>query len=79
MNSVGEECNELKKKYDACFHSWFSDHFLKGRKEDHCASLLKVYQECVKNAVRTQNIELWELEQDVLGSDKEKASPPPKS
>ncbi|KAL3185713.1 hypothetical protein MRX96_028616 [Rhipicephalus microplus] len=79
MNSVGEECNELKQKYDACFHSWFSEQFLRGRKEDHCASLLKVYQECVKNAIRSQNIELWELEQDVLGTDKEKETPPPKS
>uniref|UniRef100_A0A2R5LGE6 Putative tp53-regulated inhibitor of apoptosis n=1 Tax=Ornithodoros turicata TaxID=34597 RepID=A0A2R5LGE6_9ACAR len=78
MNSVGSECTELKKAYDACFNVWFSDHFLRGRKEDRCAPLLKVYQDCVKNAIRTQNIELWEVEQDILGTDKEKTVPPKK-
>lgn len=78
MNSVGSECNDLKKEYDACFNTWFSEHFLRGRREDRCAPLLKVYQDCVKNAIRTQNIELWEIEQDILGTEKEKAAPPPK-
>jgi TRIAP1/MDM35 family protein len=31
MNSIGENCNELKTKYDACFNQWFSEKFLKGK------------------------------------------------
>lgn len=49
MNSIGEECTELKKKYDDCFNSWFSERFLKGDHDDSmCAGIFKVYQECVK-------------------------------
>lgn len=43
-----EDCSELKQKYDACFNSWFSEKFLKGDTNDSmCASLLKVYKDCV--------------------------------
>lgn len=43
-----EICSELKQKYDACFNSWFSEKFLKGDTNDSmCASLLKVYKDCV--------------------------------
>lgn len=49
MNSIGEDCNELKKQYDACFNNWFSERFLKGDTDDSaCAPIFKVYQECVK-------------------------------
>lgn len=49
MNSIGEACTDLKKEYDDCFNSWFSDHFLKGRTNDSmCAPLFKIYQNCVK-------------------------------
>lgn len=49
MNSIGEECTELKKKYDDCFNTWFSERFLKGDHDDSvCSSIFKVYQECVK-------------------------------
>lgn len=49
MNSIGEECTELKKKYDDCFNSWFSERFLKGDHDDSiCAGIFKVYQDCVK-------------------------------
>lgn len=49
MNSIGEECTELKKKYDDCFNNWFSERFLKGDHDDSvCSSIFKVYQECVK-------------------------------
>ena len=48
MNSVGEECNDLKKEYDACFNVWYTDHFLKGDyKSDPCSELLKTYRTCV--------------------------------
>lgn len=49
MNSIGDDCNELKKQYDACFNNWFSERFLKGETDDSvCAPIFKVYQECVK-------------------------------
>lgn len=49
MNSIGENCNELKKNYDACFNQWFSERFLKGDSDDsQCASIFKLYQHCVK-------------------------------
>lgn len=49
MNSIGENCNELKNQYDACFNSWFAEKFLKGSTNDSaCAPLFKIYQQCVK-------------------------------
>lgn len=53
MNSIGETCNDLKKEYDSCFNTWFSEHFLKGNTNDSmCAPLFKVYQQCVKVSCR---------------------------
>lgn len=49
MNSIGENCNELKAKYDSCFNAWFSDSFLKGNTDDStCKPLFKIYQKCVQ-------------------------------
>ena len=49
MNSIGEDCKELKHEYDACFNNWFADKFLKGvTDESMCAPLFRVYQQCVK-------------------------------
>ena len=49
MNSIGDDCLELKKQYDACFNVWFSEKFLKGGTDDSmCAPIFKIYQECVK-------------------------------
>jgi len=49
MNSVYKECTELKQKYDACYSVWFTDRFLKGdTKEDTCAPLFALYQQCLK-------------------------------
>lgn len=56
MNSIGKDCNDLKKAYEECFNSWFSDKFLKGIKQDHCDALFNVYRECVKKAVNENNI-----------------------
>jgi len=54
MNSIGEACTDLKKEYDDCFNSWFSDHFLRGRTNDSmCAPLFKIYQNCVKVSPRS--------------------------
>ncbi|CAK1580126.1 unnamed protein product [Parnassius mnemosyne] len=77
MNSIGEECTDLKKRYDDCFNSWFSEKFLKGDHDDSvCAGIFKVYQECVKKAMKQQNIDFKEIDKDVLGTDNEFKAPP---
>lgn len=79
MNSVGSECNDLKKEYDSCFNVWYSESFLKGDyKSDPCSELLKNYRTCVLKAIKEKNIDLSEIETDVLGTEKEKQPPPEK-
>lgn len=75
MNSIHKDCQELKEKYDACFNEWFKERFLKGMKDDACAPLFKDYQACVKKAIKEQGIDLWEMEKDVLGTEKERQRP----
>ncbi|XP_059049364.1 TP53-regulated inhibitor of apoptosis 1-B-like [Achroia grisella] len=76
MNSIGEECTELKKKYDDCFNTWFSERFLKGNHDDSmCAGIFKIYQECVKNAMKQQNIDFKEVDKDILGTENEFKTP----
>ncbi|XP_017078091.1 TP53-regulated inhibitor of apoptosis 1-like [Drosophila eugracilis] len=63
MSSVGEDCNELKQQYDACFNSWFSERFLKGQTDDSaCTPIFRVYQECVKRAIKEKKIDLREID-----------------
>ena len=52
MESIGSDCQELKRDYDACFNTWFKESFLKGKTEDACAPLFKAYQTCVKASRR---------------------------
>ncbi|CAG9770664.1 unnamed protein product [Ceutorhynchus assimilis] len=79
MDSIGAACHELKKQYDDCFNLWFSEHFLRGRTNDSmCASLFKTYQDCVKKAMKEQNLDLDEVKKDLLGTSQEK-KPPQKS
>jgi len=75
MQSIGPECNELKKTYEACFNQWFSEKFLKGEKEDTCAPIFKVYQDCVKKALKEKGMHLPEMDESVLDTDKEKQIP----
>lgn len=76
MESIGKECKELKKEYDDCFNVWFAEHYLKGNhKSTMCDQLQNLYQNCVRNAIKRQNIELWQLDKDVLGTDEEKKPP----
>ncbi|XP_077996111.1 TP53-regulated inhibitor of apoptosis 1-like [Glandiceps talaboti] len=75
MNSVGEECNELKREYDACFNTWFSEKFLKGDHNDPCQGVFKKYQECVKNAMKSKAINLEEVEKKILGTSNEQKAP----
>lgn len=76
MNSVGEECLPLKKAYEECFNKWFSEKFLKGLAEDTCSEPFRVYKDCVKKAIKDKNLDLWELEKDVLGTEREQKVPP---
>ena len=49
MNSIGEECTELKKYYDICFNAWFKDDFLKGStRMNKCQGLFDRYQKCIR-------------------------------
>lgn len=76
MNSISPECQDLKKQYDACFNRWFKDHFLKGMKDDSmCSAVFITYQDCVKKAMKEKNIDLWNAEKDVLGTEREKQPP----
>jgi len=49
MSSISPSCQALKDEYDACFNSWFSEHYLKGdTTADMCTNLFKKYQACIK-------------------------------
>lgn len=79
MNSIGPECNDLKKEYDACFNVWYSESFLKGQyKADPCSELLKSYRSCVLKAIKERNIDLSDIEANIIGTEKEKQPPPEK-
>lgn len=78
MNSVGKDCNELKKKYEECFNMWFAEKFLKGDRTESCAPLFRSYQTCVKKAIKEQKIDLWEIDKNVLGTENEAKVPPNK-
>jgi len=75
MQSIGPECNELKKTYEACFNQWFSEKFLKGETEDSCAPIFKVYKECVTKALKDKGMHLPEMNEAILGTNKEKQIP----
>jgi len=75
MESVGEDCKELKHTYDECFNNWFANKFLKGVKDDPCKTLFEVYQTCVKKALNDKKIDVVEMEENFLGTDKEKQAP----
>ena len=48
MNSISDECNDLKKNYDACFNSWYTESFLRGEtKSEPCKELFESYRACV--------------------------------
>ncbi|EDO32160.1 predicted protein [Nematostella vectensis] len=77
MNSVGEECNELKREYDACFNVWYTDYFLKGdRQTTPCKEMFEKYRTCVMKAIKEKNISIDEINDNTLGTGKEKQSPP---
>lgn len=68
MSSISPECNELKHKYDDCFHAWFSERFLKGDTHDSCAPLLAAYSDCVQKALREKQVNLDEVEKELVNT-----------
>ncbi|CAG8468438.1 9915_t:CDS:2 [Paraglomus brasilianum] len=55
--SISEECNNLKKEYDACFNKWYSEKFLKGDCNPECDEIFAAYKECVLGAVKSKQID----------------------
>ncbi|GES77959.1 distribution and morphology protein 35 [Rhizophagus clarus] len=55
--SIGSQCNELKKEYDTCFNKWYSEKFLKGDVRPECEELFKKYKDCVMIAVKQKQID----------------------
>ncbi|XP_046849675.1 uncharacterized protein C119.18-like [Xenia sp. Carnegie-2017] len=76
MNSISDECNDLKKKYDTCFNSWYTESFLRGdTQSEPCRELFESYRSCVMKALKAKNISIEEVQKDVLGTSNEKKAP----
>ena len=50
MDSIGKDCIELKRQYEACFNAWYSESFLKNKNTDMsiCDPLFQEYQKCLR-------------------------------
>ncbi|XP_068094798.1 TP53-regulated inhibitor of apoptosis 1 [Hyperolius riggenbachi] len=71
MNSVGEECTDMKREYDQCFNRWFAEKFLKGESgRDPCTDLFQKYRLCVRNAIKEKDIPVDGIE--FMGPNKDK-------
>ncbi|KAG8455800.1 hypothetical protein GDO86_001844 [Hymenochirus boettgeri] len=74
MNSVGEECTDMKREYDQCFNRWFAEKFLKGEcGGDPCTELFQRYTQCVQKAIKDKRIPVDGV--DFMGPGKEKTDP----
>lgn len=74
MESIGAECNELKKKYDECFNEWFSE-YLKGKTADTCHAIFQDYKKCVDKALAQKGIDVNDAYTKVLGTPQEMSLP----
>ena len=74
MDSIGEECKELKKKYDECFNEWFGE-YMRGNTKDTCHVLFKEYRECVHGVLQKKGIDVAEAYKKVLGTGLEEKPP----
>ena len=52
MNSLGPECDELKKTYDSCFNVWFTEKFLK---------VPKIYFFFIRKKRKIYNLNQWRV------------------
>ena len=58
MDSLESKCNARKWEYEKCFHAWFADSFLAGKKDsDPCTHLLVAYQHCLTPKLRELGVE----------------------
>jgi hypothetical protein len=64
MNSISEKCNDLKKSYDACFNSWYTEKFLQGEtNSEPCRELFESYRACVLVSHHQRMSQLsWEVD-----------------
>lgn len=52
LNSFHPECSDLKHKYDQCFNSWFTEHYMNGHyNNDECQKVFDMYTNCVKVSI----------------------------
>lgn len=69
MDSIGKECTELKKKYESCFNSWYTDKYLKGNVRDDCKELFKLYKECLDKVLKEKKVDIMLEEHGKLSTD----------
>lgn len=63
MNSLSNECQELKALYDSCFNHWYSEKFLHGSKDDQtCEPVYQEYRQCVNKALKRLKIDIPKIE-----------------
>ncbi|KAM7124871.1 LOW QUALITY PROTEIN: TP53-regulated inhibitor of apoptosis 1-like [Molossus nigricans] len=73
MNRVGEECTDMKLKYDQCFnHS--AKKFLTDSSGDLCTDLFKHDQQCVQKAIKKKEIPIEGMEFMAHGREKPESS-----
>jgi len=70
MESLGRECTELKRKYDACFNTWYSEKFLKGDIQPECEDLFEEYRACIQKVLKERKLNelIEEARQDIQES-----------
>ena len=59
MDSIAPECTAAKQKYESCFHTWYSEKFLKGDTTDDCAALFKEYRDCLEVSMMLDHVINW--------------------
>ncbi|KAJ9083102.1 TP53-regulated inhibitor of apoptosis 1 [Entomophthora muscae] len=57
MESLALHCTQLKKEYDSCFHTWYTEKFLKGNLDQDCKEKFEKYQACIKQTLKERGIE----------------------
>ena len=57
MESIGKDCTELKREYDQCFHTWYSEKFLKGDVTRECDDLFEAYRQCVWKTLKEKKLD----------------------
>ena len=58
MESLEPNCTSSKQEYEKCFHAWFADSFLAGKKDaDPCNRLFVAYQECLSPKLKELGVE----------------------